>query len=149
MARKKRVRRKLRPFTFPPDIFWISPDGKFKSVVGHMTAIQAHPERYGLHVSPERGDMDEVFGHLFGQGWVRGRYSDGIFSFQMERPRGTPMGNAFDMVFLFEDHAQEVEVDFWEPAYKHMAKSMSAKEFMAQKFPARWGLGCVDSEMEW
>ncbi len=147
MEKRKWSRKRKSALIFPPDIFWISPDGKYRDVIGHLTSLRAHPEAYGLSAVPqETGEIQDALDYLFEEGWVRGRYSSGTFSFQMERPRGTPMGNAFDFVFLFESHAKEVEVDFWDPAFKHMGKSMSAKEFMAQKFPARWGLGRPDIE---
>lgn len=147
MAKRKRPAKQKPVTVFPPDIFWISPDGKYRDVIGHLTSIQAHPEAYGLHAAPDgKNEIQEALDTLFEQGWVRGRYSQGTFSFQMERPRGTPMGNAFDLVFLFEAHAKEVDVNFWDAAFKRMGKSMTAKEFISQKFPARWGLGRVDVE---
>jgi hypothetical protein len=141
MAKRKTSRKKPLP-KFPPDIFWISPEGKVRDVIGHVTSIQGHPEVYGFHTAPETPeDIDEALNHLFAEGWVRGRFSSGVFSFQMERPRGTPMGNAYDLVCVFQKEVREVEVDFWNPSYKAMAKSMSAKEFLEQRFPVRWGLG--------
>lgn len=147
MAKRKRRSKARRIPDFPPDIFWISPNGKVRDVIGHLTSLQAHPDAYGLPAAPETSeDIDTALCCLFEQGWVRGRYSSGTFSFQMERPRGTPMGNAFDLVFVYEAQAKEVDVDFWDPAFRRMAKSMPAKDFMAQKFPARWGLGRTDTQ---
>lgn len=147
--RKKRRSSKPKLPPFPPDIFWISPEGKVRDVIGHLSSLQAHPEAYGLHVAPEtKEDINDALNYLFEAGWVRGRYSSGTFSFQMERPRGTPMGNAFDLVCVFEKSAKEVEVDFWHPDAQRLGKSMSAKEFLAQKFPARWGLGRPDEPWE-
>lgn len=141
MAKKKRHPRQ-RSFKFPPDIFWIAPNGDARDIIGHVTSIQAHPEAYGFHDAPQtKEEIDEALTYLFQEGWVRGRFSSGRFSFQMERPRGTPMGNAHDLVLRFQDQAVEVEVDFWDPKFKLMAKSMTAEEFLSQKFPSRWGLG--------
>lgn len=145
MAKKKKSSKKpiLR---FPPDIFWISPEGKVRDVIGHVTSIQGHPEKYGFHDAPQTpAEIDEAMNHLFEQGWVRGRFSSGVFSFQMERPRGTSMGNAYDLVCSFQKEATEVEVDFWAPDYKVMGKSMTAKEFLSQKFPSKWGLGRTEA----
>lgn len=140
-TQKKQIRR-APPFEFPPDIFWIPPNGEFIDIIGHVTSIQGHPEKYGFHAPPEtKEEIDEALAYLFQEGWVRGRFSSGEFHFQMERPRGLPMGNAYDLVCRFQDQTLEVDVDFWDPAYKMLTKKMTAKEFLAQKFPARWGLG--------
>lgn len=162
MAKKKKVSKTKRKsvFEFPPDIFWIAPSGDARDIIGHVTSIQGHPEAYGFHAPPQtKEEIDEALTYLFQEGWVRGRFSSGKFSFQMERPRGTPMGNAYDLVRRFQDQATEVEVDFWDPNFKVMGISMAAKEFMAQKFPSRWGLGRSDqfeedyrtsgSDLEW
>lgn len=126
-------------WSFPPDIFWITPDGVVINVIGHLTAIQGRPETFGLHASPvTKRQIDEAFLDLWASGWVRGRFSSGTFSFQMERPRSTPLGNAFNVVLEFQDHAEEVEVSFSDPEYAPMAKSMTAKDFLLQKFPGSW-----------
>lgn len=135
-------RKKQEALDFPPDIFWISPEGQARSVIGHLTSIRAHPEAYGFHAAPEREtEVQDALDSLFHQGWVRGRWSDGTFNFQMERPRGLPMGWAFEMVLRFQKYASKVEIDFWNPSSKGMEKSMSAEEFLDQKFPKHWGLG--------
>lgn len=127
---------------YPPDIFWITPDGKVMDVIGHLTAMQGDPEAFGLASSPvEKDEVDDAFGQLWSQGWVRGRFSDGTFSFQMERPRGLPMGNAYDMVATYRPHVKEIEVEFADPSAWKMRKNFTAEEFLAQKFPGAWGLG--------
>lgn len=127
---------------YPPDIFWITPDGKVMDVIGHLTSMQSDPDTFGLAASPEtKEEIEEAFEHLWTQGWVRGRFSDGTFSFQMERPRGLPMGNAYDLVVLHKPHAKKVEVEFADPAAWKMRKNFEADEFLAQKFPGSWGLG--------
>lgn len=131
---------------FPPDIFWIRPDGFVYNVIGHLTGIKGKPEKYGLHSAPEgKAEEERALDGLFREGWVRGRFSDGTFSFQMERPRGTPMGNAHKLVLEFADQAKEVAVDFWDPSYAKLAKTIPAHEFVNQKFPSRWGLGRTDN----
>jgi hypothetical protein len=136
MAKKK------RPPEWPPDIFWISPEGKVKGVIGHVTALQARPEAYGLPDPPiGAGAIDRALDDLFEAGWVRGRFSQGTFSFQMERPRGLPMGNAYAMVLLYRDEAKTVQVDFWLAAFSRFGKDLAAADFLAQRFPAHWGLG--------
>lgn len=148
MAKKRSsagLRKKTPKISFPPDIFWISPEGKVRDIIGHVTAIQGHPEKYGFHAAPETPDeINGVLNILFIEGWVRGRFSSGVFSFQMERPRGTPMGNAYDLVVRFQEWVESVEIDFWDQDFKSMAKSMPGKEFLSQKFPVRWGLGRPD-----
>jgi len=143
------AKRKTKPgrYDFPPDIFWISPEGLIRSVIGHLTALRAHPERYGLHLAPRtEEEVQSAMDRLFSEGWVRGRFSHGVFSFQMDRPRGVPMGNAYDLVLKYADDAREVDVDFWIPRYSGLAKTLPAKEFMQQRFPARWDLGAFDEE---
>lgn len=137
---KKRRASKLP--AWPPDIFWISPEGKVRSVIGHLTSLQAKPESYGLPAAPRSPqEIEEAFGSLFAQGWVRGRFAAGVMSFQMERPRGLPMGNAHAMVELYQDEVRRVEIDFWLEEAMRFAKDMSASDFLAQRFPAVWGLG--------
>ena len=128
-------------FDWPPDIFWISPDGAVIEVIGHLTAMQARPDTFGLIGPPQtREEIDAAFQELFGRGWVRGRWSDGAFSLQMERPRGVPMGNAHELVLRFAAHAQEVDVDFADPRFARMSKRMSATDFIEQRFPLAWRL---------
>lgn len=128
-----------KSWDFPPDIFWITPDGIVIDVIGHLTAIQGHPETFGLHDSPKtKRQVDEVFRDLFAAGWVRGRCSNGTFSFQMERPRGVPLGNSFNMVLEFKGQATGVEVAFSDPEYAQMGKWMTAQDFLGQKFPVAW-----------
>lgn len=128
-------------FVYPPDIFWISPDGAVVEVIGHLTAIQAQPETFGLAAAPRtRAEIDESFRELFEGGWVRGRYSDGAFDIQLDRPRGGPLGNAYDLVARFARFAQRVNVDFADPRFARAAKEMAAAEFLEQRFPLSWGL---------
>ena len=130
-----------KSWDFPPDIFWITPDGVAIDIIGHVTAMQAHPETFGLDRGPvSKKEIDEAFHGLWAAGWVRGRFSDGTFYFQMERPRGVPMGNAHELVLRFARYAKEVDVDFFDPRYARMAKRMSAADFMEQRFPIAWGL---------
>lgn len=131
----------MERWEFPPDIFWITPDGGIMSVIGHVTAIQQTPEAFGLHVAPEtREEVSRALNDLWAQGWVRGRFSDGVFSFHMERPRGVTVGNAYDMVAKHSRHAEKVEVDFADPFYFKFAKDFTAGEFLMQKFPSSWQL---------
>jgi len=125
---------------WPPDVFWISPNGAVIEVIGHLTALQARPETYGLPAAPQtRAEIDVAFSDLFMLGWVRGRFADDTFHFQMGRPRGTPMGNAYYLALKFAEQMGRVDIDFADPAYARMAMALSAKDFLAQRFPASWG----------
>lgn len=129
----------MSPYKFPPDIFWLSPDGGIYEVIGHLSAIQARPELFGLAASPKtRAEIGKAFGSLFEQGWVRGRFSDGTFYFQLERPRGLSLAAAHALVLKYKSHAKEVSVDFspgpWRP------KDFTAEDFIDQKFPQAWGI---------
>ena len=127
---------------FPPDIFWITPDGVVKDVIGHLTEMQANPDLFGLPASPEtKEEVDAAFASVFGDGWVRGRTEDGLLNIQMERPRGLPMGNAFDMALKFRSQLTDVAVEFYDPIYWKHRKRMTIDEFLSQKFPLSWGLG--------
>jgi hypothetical protein len=127
---------------FPPDIFWITPEGKVREVVGHVTSIQARPEVYGLPDAPQgKAGIDQALGILFKEGWVRGRYHAGTFHIQMERPRALPMENAYMLVKKFQSEAEIVDVDFWDPAFARMGMQMSAVDFLALRMPHHWGLG--------
>lgn len=145
MAKGRKKKGAAGPYQWPPDIFWISPDGKVREVIGHLTSLQAHPEAYGLtHPPVMKDEADDAFAFLFSEGWVRGRYSSGTFSFQMERPRGLPMGNAHAMVLLFEEHTKKVDVDYWLSEFRKYGKDITAREFLEQRFPSSWGLGRKD-----
>lgn len=128
-----------KSWEFPPDIFWITPDGVVIDIIGHVTAMQAHPETFGLDKAPtSRWEINEAFRVLWADGWVRGRFSGGTFHFQMERPRGKPLGNCFEMVLQWQEDARDVEIAFSEPEFEPMGKSMTADDFLAQKFPMAW-----------
>lgn len=136
------MKRKRERMVFPPDIFWISPEGKVREVVGHVTSIQSRPETYGLADAPKsKEEIDETLWGLFKEGWVRGRYHDGTFHIQMERPRALPMENAYILVKKFESEAKSVDVDFWDPAFAKMGVEIGASDFLALRMPHRWGLG--------
>lgn len=143
MKRNPSVGTEPRPedWNWPPDIFWISPDGTVIEVIGHLTAIQAKPRTFGLERSPvSKKEIDAVFLDLWSRGWVRGRFSDGKFSFQMERPRGDSVAAAFDLVMKFKNHTKWVDVDFSDPQYGRMSTEMKAQRFLGRKFPTSWGL---------
>lgn len=128
-------------WTWPPDIFWITPEGVVVEVIGHMTAMQAHPETFGLDRAPtSKRDVDLAFLDLWSRGWVRGRFSDGKFSFQMERPRGLSLSACYDLVLKFEKQADWVDIDFSDHACARMSTGMHAKDFLQQKFPTSWRL---------
>lgn len=126
MAREKKKsrRRARRPdptpmwFDFPPDVFWLTPEG-----------------------APEtKGEQDTVISDLLGRGWVRGRYTGERFYFEMDRPRATPMKAAYDFVLRFEKHGKDVVVDFPPPHTGFGGKPVLVKDFLDQKFPIAWGL---------
>lgn len=130
----------LRPedWDFPPDVFWITPDGVLIEVIGHLTAIQASPETFGLVVAPEtKRGISDVFQSLFSDGWVRGRFSGETFFFQMARPRGSSLAGAHALVVQYAGHGIRVVVDF-DPPY--FPQEFLVKDFVAQKFPASWGI---------
>lgn len=139
----KRFPSKPRPedWEWPPDIFWISPEGAVIPVIGHLTAIQAQPDTFDLAAAPRtRAEIDAAFRELLGRGWVRGRWSDGRFFFQMDRPRGVPLGNAFALALKFPAHTREVAVEFVDPRFERMSEEMSGQNFLEKKFPLAWGL---------
>src|SRR5262245_19245077 len=98
---------------FPPDVFWISPLGDPLEVVGHLTAMRERPELFGLHAAPRSNDeVDRAFADAWAQGWIRGRYSDGVFFLQMDEPRPEPFERARSVVLRYRRFARRVEVDF-------------------------------------
>lgn len=141
------AKKRRRPLpAWPPDIFWISPEGKVRDVIGHVTALQARPEAYGLPSAPRTPEeIDHALAGLFEAGWVRGRYSHGVMSLQMERPRGLPMGNAHALVLLYQNEVKRVEVDFWLVEFVRFANDLATGDFLAQRFPDAWGLGHAGS----
>lgn len=141
MKKPNGTNRRPKAWQWPPDVFWISPDGAVIEVIGHLTALQAHPETYGFSYAPRtRAEIDKAFHEMFDAGWVRGRFSGGVLHTQMERPRGTSLGNVFDLILKFREHVQSVDVDFANPAYAKMSRELLVAEFMDQKFPGSWGL---------
>jgi hypothetical protein len=130
----------LRPgeWSFPPDIFWITPDGVLIEVIGHLTAMQAHPDTFGFVAAPEgKREIDTAFQSLFESGWVRGRFSDGTFFFQMGRPRGSSLGGSHSLVVEYASHTNRVMVDFQPP---YPPQDFTTKDFIEQRFPASWGI---------
>lgn len=130
----------LRPeeWIFPPDVLWITPDGVLIEVIGHLTAMQAHPETFSLPAAPtSKRDIDDAFQSLFASGWVRGRFSDGTFFFQMGRPRGSSLGGTHALVVEYARHASRVVVDFLPP---YPPQDFTAKDFIEQRFPISWGI---------
>ncbi len=145
--KKKRQRPARRPdpspmwFDFPPDIFWLTPEGAPVMGLGHISMIQRSPEAFGFHSPPEtKGEQDAAITELLGGGWVRGRYTGDRFYFEMDRPRATPMKVAYDVVLRFERHGQDVVVDFPPPYTGFGGKPVLVKDFLDQKFPIAWGL---------
>jgi hypothetical protein len=132
--------KQTKVFQSPPDIFWIDPNGFVRSVIGYLSSIQANPGAYGLHAAPKAENFNEVKTLLFQKGWLLGSFRSGRFYFLMERPRGIPMGNAYNLVRRFQDQAVGVHVDFFDRRFKFMGNDMTAAEFLSQKFPARWGI---------
>ena len=141
MGRKKE---KLpKGFEFPPEIFWITPDGGVLSIIGHLSAMQGRPSTFGLASSPEtHAEIEDAFAKLFSEGWVRGRWSlvDQVASFHMERPRGGPMGNAYDFVVKYAAYIDKVEIDFADPSWFKAARDFPKEQFLGQMFPVSWGL---------
>lgn len=133
-----------KPYEFPPDIFWISPEGKLMNVVGHVTDIKAKPEKYGFHDAPGTNEeIQEYLGCLFQTGWLRGRHYAGKFEFQMERPRSIPMEHAYTLVEKWRAHASKIVIDFWLPEFVNSRKEMTSEDFLALKIPTTWGLGRI------
>ena len=139
---KKKV---AKSYEFPPDIFWVSPEGKLLNAVGHVTDIKAKPEKYGFHAAPENKEqIEEYLACLFEAGWLRGRFYSGKFEFQMERPRSIPMEHAYLLVEKYRFQTTKVIVDFWLPEFVDFRKEMTAEDFLALKLPTTWGLGRVE-----
>lgn len=134
-----------KPYEFPPDIFWISPQEKLMNIIGHVTDIKAKPEKYGFHAAPEtKEEVEEYLAKLFEDGWLRGRFYAGKFEFQMERPRSLPMQHAYNLVEKWRDSASRVVIDFWLPQFAPLGKEMDSEDFLAVKIPTTWGLGRVE-----
>ena len=130
-----------KPWDFPPDIFWINPHGAARSVLGHLTDMRMYPDTFGLPAAPQtKADVQTAFDELFSEGWVRGRWTGDKFTFEMDRPRGLPMGNAYDFVLKFREHGHKVIIDFWLPEYKKYRDEMSVDEFLDRRFPIAWRL---------
>lgn len=130
------------PWAFPPDIFWLGPEGQVYSIVGHWTDLKLHPDRYGLPAPPETEEEIELaFSRLLEEGWVRGRFSAGTFYFQMDRPRGAPMRLAHELAMRYQAFTKRVEVDFAHPSFAYLSDELSGIDFLEVNFSKRWGLG--------
>lgn len=130
-----------KAFDFPPEIFWIKPDGRVLPVIGHLTAIQQRPSLFGFKESPtSAGDVDFSFGLLFEDGWVRGRFNlpDGVASFHMARPASVPVANARAYVLKYAAFIQKVEVDFANASFFKAARDFTKEEFAEGRFPEWW-----------
>jgi hypothetical protein len=130
-------------FEFPPEIFWIKPGGGVLSIIGHLSAMQGRPSTFGLATSPEtREEIEAAFSKLFGEGWVRGRFSlvDGVASFHIARPEAVPVGNARTFVMKYAAFVNKVEIDFYDPALFKAGRDFTKDEFVEGVFPAWWQL---------
>jgi hypothetical protein len=134
--------KRKRRFEFPPDVFWIKPNGQVMPVIGHLTAMQAKPEDFGLPAAPTSDEtIDKAFTELWEEGWTRGRYGDGVLHIQMGEPAKTQMEYVRGLVEKHADQVSEVDVDFAHPVYWRMGKVLSATAFVQERWPIVWGLG--------
>jgi len=126
---------------FPPEIFWLDPQGAVVEGIGHLTMLQNDPERFGLAGSPQTpAEIDGAIRLVLESEWVRGRYSlaDRSWYFQIARPGGNVVGNIHALVLEFADHADEIIVEM--PWPRWIVLEISVKDFIDQKFPSAWGL---------
>lgn len=125
---------------FPPDIFWISPQGQVVEGVGHVSMMQERPEAFGFHAGPQgKREIDFALLGLWHRGWVRGRFAGETFSFQLDRPRGDSLVHAQDLVGRFARHVRWVEVDFGAPGFA--PATFTRNDFLAARrglWRTRW-----------
>jgi len=72
----------------PPEGLWISPKGRKIPVVEHMLAVHNYPEEFGLSRRDVAGAsipaLTTICQNLIRRGWVRFRYTDGTYSFEVD-----------------------------------------------------------------
>lgn len=116
-----RKTRKTRKWEFPPDIFWITPDGEVRDIIGHLTDMQQSPEAYGLMFPPQtRAEIDFAFQTLFTDSWVRGRYSmqKRQAFFEIWAINQTAVDSILEFLAYYHRHIKTIMVEIWYPGHK-------------------------------
>lgn len=108
-------------WVFPPDIFWITPDGEIREIIGHLTAMQQAPEAYGFMFPPHTKDeIDYAFSTLFRNSYVRGRYSmqsEQAF-FEVWAINRTVIDSILEFLSSYQNHIRAVMVEVWYPGHR-------------------------------
>jgi branched-subunit amino acid aminotransferase/4-amino-4-deoxychorismate lyase len=125
-------------YDFPPDVFWISPQGKVFDVVGHLSAIQERPQRFGFYFPPQtHQEIDKAFTSLLEQGWVRGRCSGDTAYFQILTATPESIGLIQDLVLSYRENVKNIAVETLDPM---RAWEFNFSDFIGHRFPSVWQL---------
>lgn len=121
--------KKIKTWEFPPDIFWISPDGEIRDIVGHLSAVQQDPASYGFHFPPQTTEeINHVFTTLLMNRWVRGRFSSGQAYFQIWTVNRPALDSIAEFVRMFQSHIKLVAV---EQVYPNRVWESTPKAFLS------------------
>ena len=123
--------KKIKDWEFPPDIFWITPDGETMDIVGHLSAIQQDPGAYGFHFPPQTAEeINHVFTTLLRDNWVRGRFSSGEAYFQIWTINKPVLDSIVEFVSKFYGQIKLVAV---EQVYPNRIYESTPKAFLSDR----------------
>jgi hypothetical protein len=87
MAKKRKNDR----WSLPPEGLWISPAGVQMPINEHLMALAEAPEQFGLSQQEVAGAdemvLRKIAERLISQGWMRFRYLDGVYNFEVDDAR--------------------------------------------------------------
>ena len=78
-------------WSLPPEGLWVSPTGKMEPVNERLMAIAERPDLFGLAPQEVKGAdelaLRKLAERLIAQGWIRFRYLDGVYNFEVDEAR--------------------------------------------------------------
>lgn len=75
-------------WSLPVEGLWVSPSGEMRDVNEHLLALKEDPEWFNLSNVPNSIDeLRKLAENLIANGWVRYRYLDGVYNFEVDNAR--------------------------------------------------------------
>jgi hypothetical protein len=106
----------MKNWKFPPEVFWITPDGEVRDIIGHLTAMQEDPASYGFSFPPiTKSEISRAFDALLLNRWVRGRLNGDKALFQVWSANNTTIGNIAGFLMLYRPHIKTVVIETGNP----------------------------------
>ena len=133
------MKKKKVVWDFPPDVFWITPEGKVIEVIGHLTAIRSDPEFFGFAFPPRtESEVDKVFMELLTDHWIRGRVSGNKVYFQVGAVNRRVMDIIIEFLMAFRDHIDNVIIESAYPVWRSW--ELPIEDILEDRYPVAWRL---------